>query len=40
MRISIPFIELATVVYVLVDDWYKEYGVRLIEGSRKKASIK
>jgi hypothetical protein len=29
---SIPFIDLATVVYVLVDDWYQEHGVRLLKG--------
>ena len=29
---SIAFIDLATVVYVLVDDWYKVYGVKLLKG--------
>lgn len=29
---SIAFIDLAIVVYVLVDDWYKVYGVELLKG--------
>ncbi len=29
---SIPFVDLATVVYVLVDDWYQKHGVRLLKG--------
>ena len=36
---SIPFIELATVVYVMVDDWYKEHGVKLIEGKVGKKPV-
>ncbi len=31
---SIPFEEIATIVYVLVDDWYQEQGVRLLAGKR------
>lgn len=31
---SISFIDLATVVFVLVDDWYQEQGVRLLKGKR------
>ena len=31
---SIPFVELATIVYVLVDDWYLLHGVKLLQGKR------
>jgi hypothetical protein len=31
---SISFIDLATVVFVLVDDWYQEQGVQLLTGKR------
>ncbi|MBV7336234.1 IS982 family transposase [Chloroflexi bacterium TSY] len=31
---SIPFEELATLVYILVDDWYQEKGVKLLSGKR------
>ena len=31
---SISFVDLSTVVFVLVDDWYQEYGVRLLKGKR------
>lgn len=31
---SIPFEELATVVFVLVDDWYQTDGVKLLAGKR------
>lgn len=31
---SIPFEELATIVYVLVDDWYLLHGVKLLQGKR------
>lgn len=31
---SIPFDELATIVYVLVDDWYQAQGVGLVQGKR------
>jgi len=33
---SISFIELATVVYVLVDDWYQAHGVHLLSGKAGK----
>ena len=33
---SIPFDELATIVYVLVDDWYQCDGVQLLAGKRGK----
>lgn len=33
---SIPFDEIATIVYVLVDDWYQEHGVHLLKGKRGK----
>ncbi|MEZ4679968.1 MAG: hypothetical protein R2932_37685 [Caldilineaceae bacterium] len=33
---SIPFVELATVVYVLVDEWYQAYGVHLLRGKTGK----
>ena len=33
---SISFVDLATVVYVVVDDWYQEHGVRLLKGKRGK----
>jgi len=36
---SIPFDELATIVFVLVDDWYQEQGVRLLKGKRGKKPI-
>jgi hypothetical protein len=36
---SIPFEELATIVYVLVDDWYQEKGVRLLKGKRGKKPV-
>ncbi len=29
---SISFGDVATIVYVLVDDWYQDYGVRLLQG--------
>ena len=29
---SILFIDLAIVVYVLVDDWYRQIGVKLLKG--------
>ncbi len=32
--ISIPFVDLATIVYVLVDDWYLVHGVKLLQGKR------
>lgn len=31
---SIPFETLATVVYVLVDDWYQVHGIKLLAGKR------
>lgn len=31
---SIPFAVLATIVYVLVDDWYQEQGMHLLQGKR------
>ena len=31
---SIPFVDLATIVYVLVDDWYLLHGVKLLQGKR------
>ena len=31
---SIPFEDLATIVYVLVDDWYLLHGVKLLQGKR------
>lgn len=36
---SIPFDELATIVFVLVDDWYQEKGVRLLKGKRGQKPI-
>jgi hypothetical protein len=33
---SISFDELATVVYVVVDDWYQVHGIRLLQGKRGK----
>ena len=33
---SIPFDDLATVVFVLVDDWYQTDGVKLLTGKRGK----
>ena len=32
--ISIPFVDLATIVYVLVDDWYLLHRVKLLQGKR------
>ncbi|MEZ4676694.1 MAG: hypothetical protein R2932_20955 [Caldilineaceae bacterium] len=34
-----PFVELATVVYVLVDEWYQAYGVHLLKDSRNRVSV-
>ena len=31
---SIPFEDLATIVFVLVDDWYQADGVKLLAGKR------
>lgn len=36
---SIPFDELATIVYVMVDDWYQETGRDLLNGKRGKKPI-
>jgi hypothetical protein len=36
---SIPFDELATTVYVLVDDWYQAHGVHLLAGKRGKKPV-
>lgn len=36
---SIAFIDLATVVYVLVDDWYQVYGVELLKGKPGKKPV-
>ncbi len=36
---SIPFEELATIVYVLVDDWYQEKGMHLLKGKRGKKPV-
>ena len=29
---SIPMIDLFTIVFVLVDDWYKSEGIKLLHG--------
>ena len=29
---SIPMIDLFTIVFVLVDDWYKSEGIKLLRG--------
>lgn len=31
---SVPFEEIATIVYVMVDDWYQQYGVSYLKGKR------
>ncbi len=31
---SISFVDVATIVYTLVDDWYQDYGVHLLQGKR------
>ncbi len=31
---SISFVDLATIVYVLVDDWYQDHGRHLLQGKR------
>lgn len=36
---SISLIELATVVYVVVDDWYKEHGVKQLKGKVGKKPV-
>lgn len=36
---SITFIDLATVVYVLVDDWYQVHGVKLLKGKPGKKPV-
>lgn len=36
---SIPFDELATIVFVLVDDWYQEQGIRLLAGKPGKKPV-
>jgi len=36
---SIPFEELCTIVYVLVDDWYLAHGKKLLKGKRGKKPV-
>lgn len=36
---SIPFDELATIVYVLVDDWYQAQGIHLLQGKRGRKPV-